>query len=171
MFDIWKSWKCFLKMTILSHRKPPKNHLIDTLGIRSAGALTTGPLGSGRDLIVFIPLFQVSYAYSLHKPTYATTLPKQPPKAPFCICRQLYLLHPVWSFKSVTALVKHPHTSTWHVPSTANLVRPNLLTWSRKRRIACRMSRYVSSRTDVILLNRTQSPPAPFLNTLGLPCV
>lgn len=128
----------------------------DTFVMRSAGATTTclqsATLGSDQNeaALCLSHFFRSVTFYLPHKPTYATTPPKQHPKAPSppCIGCRLYLLHPVWSFSSVTALVKHPHASTWHVPSTANLPSPNLLTWSRRLQIACRISR------DVFIQNR-----------------
>lgn len=87
------------------------------------------------------------------------------PRCPSCICCRLRLLHPVWSFSGVTALVKHPHTSARRVPSTANMLRPNILTWGRRTShrhyVLTQSRRYISPTWHRLLL-------PPFLNTLGL---
>lgn len=115
-------------------------------------------------------IFQVTYV-SLHAlQTYLCNHTSQTAsQSPVCSCCRLYLLHPVWSCSSVTALVKHTHTSTWHVPSTCQSAKCKLID-VKPQTSDCRQDQPLHFHPElmVIFLNMTQSPSAPFLKTLGL---
>lgn len=124
-------------------------------------------LGSEWGWIVFIPFFKVSYVCLPCKPTYATTLPKQRPKASFAsaagyICYTLSEASTAWLHLSNIPTHQrdmfHP-LPIWWVQTY----------WHQAANIRVHAGSVImfSSRTDVIFLNMTQSPSAPFLNTLG----